>query len=191
MILSKLRAMHQFLKSANLVPQEKIDSWCESFKLIPNCKNLGHGYRICVCEYKAVFVLEKYKKLPDLPLVLISVWLLENDTTRSEQKLDSPSVEIDMEDDNTADITVEITFREEITLVEDVNGIIFFHGKRWKIFEVEVTEVATGTVFARDEGAPVTEADMPDGSMVDEYEEFVLVDEDEDEEFVLIVEDEA
>lgn len=180
MLLDKLKGLHLHLKQANLVPQEKIDSWVENFKLIPNSKNLGWGHRICVCEYRAVFSIEDYRKAPELPLVLVSTWLLENDRQRNEQDLPTPDVDIDMADEARADVTIEVMFREDVELVEDPDGILIYAGKRWSISGVDVSLAETGMLFANDEGVPVTEADMPDGALVDEDEEYVLIVEGDD-----------
>jgi hypothetical protein len=179
MLLTKLKALHLYLKQANLVPQEHIDSWADSIQLIPNSKKLGHGIRICACEYKAIYVIERYKKAPEWPLVLVSIWLQENDPKRADHKLANPTVEIDLDDEHTADINIEVSFREDVELVEDVDGPFTYDGKTWRIEGVDISYAETGTLYSSDEGTPITEEDIPDGALVSE-EEFVLIIEDED-----------
>lgn len=180
MLLDKLKGLHLHLKQANLVPQEKIDSWVENFKLIPNSKNLGWGQRICVCEYRAVFSIEDYRKAPELPLVLVSTWLLTNDKQRIEQDLPPPDVDIDMADESRADVTIEVMFREDVELIVDPAGYIAYADKKWSIASVDVSLAETGMLFANDDGSPVTEDDMPDGALVDEDDEYVLIVEGDD-----------
>lgn len=155
MFLHKLKALHKHLEQSNLVPQEKLDSWAENINVMPSGKNRGNGsVKICNTEYTAIFSLENYSKDAALVIAILSAWLFENDNNRNADGLGNPSVEVDIEDDNSAEITIEIKFKEDITLVEDANGSINLGGTKYSVAEAEITVVEDSTVLGAGEVQP-------------------------------------
>lgn|SRR5690554_2028290 len=152
MLLYKLRALHKFLKEANLVGQEHLDSWAEKIKPMPSGKNRGNNsVRICACEYTAVYILESYSKSPALVMALVTAWLLDNDPTRKTEGLSAPEIEIDIEDETTAEVSIELTFRENVDIVQDDDGDIDYMGKKWRISDADITLVEVGHVYGKGE----------------------------------------
>lgn len=158
MSLEKLTALTAHISDYNLLMPEQFDSWMENGKMIPFNKKMGADQLvICRYQYDAVFTFEGYTGSPDMLMVIICAWLIENDNDRDKYNLAAPDIDVDMVDDNRANVEVTITFSESIDLVKDELGLIHIHGARWRIANSTVYDIDTAAV-GDDQAAPT---DLP------------------------------
>ena len=133
MALQKMKALHAHLDAAKLVGSNRLDSWMEDGKLVPSQQRRGGGLMICQFQYDAIFVLEAFHREPELLMAIVCAWLIEHDAERDDQQLSPPSIDVDMVDEKSADVEINITFREDIELAEDPAGAITLRGKTYSI----------------------------------------------------------
>jgi len=136
MAIQKLQALTAHLTETNQFADEQFDSWMEGGNLEMASKDLGDGLLICRQKYFAVFSIEKFSGKADELFVHVITWLIDNDPDREEEKLEDPSIDIDILESGEADVTIAINFVENIEIAEDVNGPITFDGKTWSITKV-------------------------------------------------------
>tara|TARA_R100000656_G_C3934345_1_gene125518 strand:- start:213 stop:704 length:492 start_codon:yes stop_codon:yes gene_type:complete len=142
MALAKMQALATFLINQKLFAAEQFDYWMESGSNEYTGKKVGNGFLISRFRYDAVFSVERYSQSADLFLVLLSVWLMENDGTRNELDLPMPDVEVNPLDDHTVDLEVKMTFDEGIEIVADDNGLILYRGNRYSVAPAVITEAS-------------------------------------------------
>ncbi|WHI46798.1 phage tail protein [Microbulbifer sp. VAAF005] len=158
----KLQEITAHLLAANLVPQEKFESWMEEGRIETASKNLGNGIRISRTEYDAVIVLEEYSGDAALVLALVTTWLMENDSSRFDNGMPEPQIEVTPIDDKSVDVEITIRFFENVDLVPDDNGPISYQGQRYAIATVPIDEpsqVAVGDNKELPTDAPYNRAD--------------------------------
>ncbi|MFC6633540.1 phage tail protein [Microbulbifer taiwanensis] len=140
MALEKLAGIRAHLESANLVASEQFASWMENGTLETASKNLGNGIRVCRQAYDAVIQIERYGADPALLFALVTTWLMEHDKERLDLQLPEPNIDVDVIDDQLADVEITIRFSESVDLVEEDSGPISYLGKRWAVAPVPVDE---------------------------------------------------
>lgn len=142
MALAKMQALATFLLEQNLFAAEQFDYWMENGSNEYTGKKVGNGFLISRFRYDAVFSVERYSQSADLFLVLLSVWLMENDTGRGELDLPMPEVDVTPLDDTTVDVEVKVTFDEGISIVPDDNGLILYRGNRYSVAPAVITDAS-------------------------------------------------
>ena len=142
MALGKMQALATFLLQQNLFAAEQFDYWMEIGTSDYTGKKVGNGYLICRFRYEATFSVERYSQSADLFLVLLNVWLMENDCSRNELELPMPEVDVTPLDDTTVDLEVKVTFDEGITIVPDDNGLILYRGNRYSVAPAVITDAS-------------------------------------------------
>jgi len=144
----KLGQLHAFLINLDLVAAEQIDSWVENPKVIPSGKKLSaDGIVLFRQEYDAVFSIERYPhKKHDVNVLFgqLCAWLMENDGDRDD--IPEPITDVDIHDNNTADIEINISFEEDVQAIEDVNGPISLNGKTYSLGDAVVDIADEGEV---------------------------------------------
>lgn len=140
MALEKMQALATHLLSKGLFAAEQFDYWMENGTNEFASKRHGNGYVICRFRYDAVFSVERYSQSADLFLVLISVWLMDNDCSRNALELPMPEVDVTPLDDHTVDVEIKITFEENITVLPDDEGPVEWGGKRYGIAPAVITD---------------------------------------------------
>jgi hypothetical protein len=135
--MKQLACITQFIVNLNLVAAEQIDSWVDKLKITLAATSMGVGGIVLFRQtYSISLFIERYphKVHPsELLFAHIAAWLMDNDSERFDQKDADIEVELDILDDETADIMVSIDFIEEIGIVEDPGGAILFNGQRWRL----------------------------------------------------------
>ncbi|WP_020411000.1 phage tail protein [Hahella ganghwensis] len=140
MALAKLQQLTAHLLDRNLVAVEQLDSWMENGTLELADKSLGQGVRICRLKYDAVLTLERYPGDPQTLFAHLVIWLSDHDPDRDREGLAPPDVEVDVNDQDTADIEIRVSFYENIDLVKDDTGDIAFNGESWRLARVPIFE---------------------------------------------------
>lgn len=137
--MKQIQALTAFLKGLDLVAAENIDAWVENPRVVPSFKSMGDGGMILFRQtYDAVLYIERYphRRHPaELLFGQVCAWLYEHDVDRFDRKDADIATEVDVLDDQTADITLTLDFIEEVGAVPDPAGPIMAAGKRWRLAE--------------------------------------------------------
>lgn len=153
MALEKLQAFTTFLIEQNMVDENQLDSWMENGKVVPASRNLGNGFLICRFQYEAVISIERFAKNERVLMALVCAWLHDHDSERQSQELPPPDIDVEILDNQTADVELRVMFREDISLKDSDEGDIPFNGRRWHVAPV-VPDVATIAAVGDDPGKP-------------------------------------
>lgn len=117
-------------------------TWIERGKLINQGKNItDNGIEIAHIEYDAVFYFNElpFKEINAVELmVFIQLWLNDNDPMRYRiDDYESP-FELEMINDEVANLSFTLRFIEPITAVKDKQGKLEINGERYTIEQVAV-----------------------------------------------------
>lgn len=157
MALEKMQALASHLLSQNLFAAEQFDYWMENGSNEYSSKKIGNGFLICRFRYDAVFSVERYNQSADLFLVLLSVWLMDNDCMRNDLDLPMPTVDVTPLDDTNVDLEVKVTFEENITILPDDEGPVLWGGARYSVAPAAIADanrIAVGDSPERDTDKP-------------------------------------
>lgn len=141
--MSLINQLTLFLKE-NLPPElfrgQKFTSFTDSielkrqFKVITKEKleQLQGG----IITYDAVLEFEDwpYRNInPQLLFLLVNVWIEQLPDSDNYEINENPTLDVDVVDEQTADITVSVKVTENLYMIEDEKGQIPFKGKRYRI----------------------------------------------------------
>ncbi|NVJ61823.1 MAG: phage tail protein [Gammaproteobacteria bacterium] len=113
-------------------------------ELVLSPKFMGNGsFQLMIQRYKAEFYFDRFPYKEQSPAVLfanVGGWLMDNDEDREQQlsELRDPEIEVVLEDDNSAEIIIEVMFEEPVKVIEDPNGPIYWSGKQYRIEEYDI-----------------------------------------------------
>lgn len=142
-----MKQLSQYFLDTKLVSREQMDSWMEGGTIEHVGNETEFGFELCRCRYQAIFSFERFNQPPATLFAMVTGWLQTNDSLRGELELSEPDIDIDINDDNVADVQLSIEFIEPVYLVEDpINGIIEAYGKKWAFdaYALSVAETLTG-----------------------------------------------
>ena len=120
---------------------KNFDCWMEDLEMHLTPKHHGLGRDIGYLSYKAVLSFERFpfkQFAPEVVLASVMAWLMDFDKHREDFQLSDPSADVEPEDDNTAEMTIEVEFKEPLMVVEDEQGLIQWEGKRWTVAPYEI-----------------------------------------------------
>jgi hypothetical protein len=148
--MKQIAAITAFLLDLDLVAAEQIESWVENPQIVPaGTWRTAKGVVIYRQRYTAVIAIERYphKRHPaELLFAHISAWLIEHDGERFDNEDAKITTDVEILDDDTADILVSIDFVEEVEIVEDEDGPIALAGKTWTLAGIEIDYALAGEV---------------------------------------------
>jgi hypothetical protein len=148
--MKQLAAITAFLINLDLVAAEQIDSWVENPQIVPaGTVRTAKGVVIYRQSYTAMIAIERYphKRHPaELLFAHISAWLIEHDGERFDNEDAKITTDVEILENDTADIMVSIDFIEEVEIVEDPAGTIQLAGKTWKLADIEIDYAEEGEV---------------------------------------------
>ena len=148
----KLQLLTAFLINLDLVAAENIDSWVEDPRIVPSgsiVSGAAEGIILFRQEYDAVFSIERYPHQRHHVNELfgqVCAWLIENDADREE--IAQPNIDVDILDDETADIEITISFTEDVTAIKDPAGLIVVGGETYSLGAVVVDVAEEGDLTA-------------------------------------------
>jgi hypothetical protein len=121
----------------------KLDAEMSEIELLLTPKHMGRGMNIAYQRYMAEFYFDRFPFKKYDPAVLfanVAAWLMDNDDEREQQlgELKDPDIEVIIEDENSAEVLIQVRFEEPIKVVEDSEGPIYWMGKQWRIEEYEI-----------------------------------------------------
>lgn len=149
--MKQLAAITQFIVGLNMVAAEQIDTWVENPKVEPagTVKSNNDSVVIYRQTYDAVIAIERYAHRvhpPELLFAQICAWLIEHDGDRFDRKDADLITDVDIMDDQTADIEITIDFHEEVEIVEYAGGPIELAGKRYQLRDLVLRYAEEGEV---------------------------------------------
>lgn len=118
-----------------------------------------NGIEIAHIEYDAILFFEElpFKKIDPLNLIaLISIWLDEISKSDEYWRLvdyEELDFELELIDDETADLTFIIPFKEPITAIKNEQGGLLINGEKYQLSEIEIDiaeEIDVGVLAAND-----------------------------------------
>lgn len=146
--MKKLQQLTAFIVGLDLVAAENIDAWVENPKIVPRGKSMGEGGIVLYTQtYDAVISIERFphKTHPaELLFGHVCAWLMENDGERDE--IADPNTDVDVLDDETADVEITISFEEDVLAVPDPAGTIVLGGNLYRLADVVVDYAEDGEV---------------------------------------------
>jgi hypothetical protein len=146
-----LQGLVQHLNS--VIPKrqhKKIECWMENIELMAGAKNQGNGSDIGYMSYTAAWSFERFPFQELDPAVIMAnvlAWIEDNDKHRCIFELNDPSFDVEAESDTTVMMTLEVDFIEPLMVIEDEEGVILWHGKKWKLAPYEIWVANHGEVF--------------------------------------------
>lgn len=151
----QLKALTSFLINLDLVAAEQVESWVENPKMILSGKQISaDSILLFKHEYDAVISIERFPhERHDINLLFghVCAWLMTNDCDRDE--ISEPITDVDILDNDTADVEIKISFIEDIEAVEDIAGPIVLDGVAYNLAPAVIDVAEVGEV---DEPAGVT-----------------------------------
>lgn len=138
--MSLINQLTSFLKE-NLPPElfrgQKFISFTDSMELKRQFKVITkEQLQGGIITYDAVLEFEDwpYRKLnPQLLFLLVNIWIEKLPDLDNYEINENPTLDIDVVDEQIADITVSVKVTENLYMIEDEKGPIPFKGKRYRI----------------------------------------------------------
>ena len=133
----QLGLLSAFLLNLDMVAAENFDSWVEDPKIVPSGSVLSgdaEGIILFRQEYDAVFSFERFPHKRHHVNELfgqVCAWLIENDSDRDD--IAQPHTDVDIRDDETADVEITISFTEDVEAIKDPAGLIVVGGETYSL----------------------------------------------------------
>ena len=150
---TKLQALHQYLckQLTGNVHAKKIHATQAGGELIVNGEDRGNGgYRIANWFYQAGILIENFphnKLDPNTLFALVACWISEFDPERDENdELGNPDIEIDVNNEESADVLIKIAFEESIELIPDPKGLVLWNSQTYRVNPVEIWIAEEGEI---------------------------------------------
>ena len=140
----KLQALTDYLRSRDLVPPEQLDSWAETSSVELIWKDSVDGMYMGDFNYSAVISFERFSDHPARLVALVGSWLETNDQDRD--GLPQVKLDIEMLDNDLADVDIAIAFSEPQYLTEDPDGEIHAFDQTWSFVPFELWVAEKGEV---------------------------------------------
>ena len=106
----KLIALTKYLKERQLVLPEQLDSWTNQVNLELIWKPDVDGMRMGDMRYSATIAFERFADHPGRLMALVGSWLEVNDPSRDRDELPAPKFDVDMLDNDLADVDITLEF---------------------------------------------------------------------------------
>ncbi|MDF2183479.1 phage tail protein [Grimontia hollisae] len=140
---TKLQHLTEYVVKAlnTRVLDNNIDAWQENAKIVINGDDRGHGIRIAEWQYNAVVSIEGYPHHlldPRYLLAAVACWISEFDHERHDLELEDPTLAVDVLDEGTVDVTIELELSEPIEMIPDPDGMIAYQGETYRVQTVPI-----------------------------------------------------
>lgn len=152
--MKKLTALTTLLINLNLVAAENIESFADEPKIIPSGKTITldtalnqPGIVLYRQTYTGVFNIDDYpfNEHPVAELFgQVCAYLLTNGNGTDE--IPQPDINVEIHDNDTANIEIHIEFSEDVLAIEDPAGTIPLNGTWYAVYEPTIDYVETGDV---------------------------------------------
>lgn len=126
-----LKSLQPVIKTNN------IDAWQESGTLIINGEDRGeNGYQVAKWKHTGVIVIENFphRRIAAYSLLaMVAAFLIDHDNERDIYQLNDPEIDIDEISSDNATVIIDVELIDNIELIPDVDGPIFFNNDRYKV----------------------------------------------------------
>ncbi|WP_368180176.1 phage tail protein [Aeromonas sp. R5-2] len=138
-----LQALHaELLRVLPAKCHKRLDSWMENGTIKLEPRNMGPtGVDVAWLTYQAVFTIEQlpFRELdPAILLAAVAAWVQEHDEVRGQLDLPDPEYAVTPNDEQTADLEIQLPFAEPLRLIEHPQGPINWLGKRWNVAPYDI-----------------------------------------------------
>ena len=138
-----LQALHaELLRVLPGKCHKRLDSWMENGTIKLEPRNMGPtGVDVAWLTYQAVFTIEQlpFRELdPAILLAAVAAWVQEHDDFREQFELPDPEYAVTPNDEQTADLEIQLPFAEPLRLIEHPQGLINLLGKRWNVAPYDI-----------------------------------------------------
>lgn len=141
-------------------------SYMDSIELIERRQDFGDTIQVGILQYEAVLLWDRFpfrRCAPEKVMALLSLWLLsEANDLRDLLKLDSPSVEVELTDEETATFMISLPLADRQFLVKTPDGDIEWDGDRWQLDDLELWTAETGVLFSAENNGVWVGPDVSD-----------------------------
>ena len=118
-----------------------LESWMDGAELQNTPKDQGLGITLGMMEYDAELSLERFPFCdfdPAILLAAVMAWLQTHDCFREDYGLSDPVFKVEPISDRLANIEIDLSFIEPISVVPDESGLIQYQGEKYTIAKYEV-----------------------------------------------------
>lgn len=138
-----LQALHaELLRVLPAKCHRRLDSWMENGTIKLEPRNMGPtGVDVAWLTYQAVFTIEQlpFRELdPAILLAAVAAWVQEHDEVRGQLDLPDPEYAVTPNDEQTADLEIQLPFAEPLRLIEHPQGPINWLGKCWRVAPYDI-----------------------------------------------------
>lgn len=154
MSMRQLKELTDLIIALDFVHPRKVSSVADEPKIIPSGREItidtglnAPGIVLYRQTYTAVFNIDEFpfkKHAPEELFGQICGYLLENGN--GTDQIPQPETNVDVLDNDTADIEVQIKFEQDVCGIEDDTGTILIKGKKYKVADPEIDYVLSGDV---------------------------------------------
>lgn len=120
-----------------VIKTNNIDAWQESGTLIINGEDRGeNGYQVAKWKHTGVIAIENFphRRIAAYSLLaMVAAFLIEHDSERDLYQLNDPEIDIDEISSDNATVIIDVELIDNIELIPDVNGPVFFNNARYKV----------------------------------------------------------
>ena len=118
-----------------------LDSWMDAAELQLSTKDQGQGLTLGMMEYDAELSLERFPFCefdPAILLAAVMAWLQTHDSFREDYGLDDPVFKVEPVSDRLANIEIDLSFIEPVSIVPDEHGLIEYQGSKYTVANYEI-----------------------------------------------------
>ncbi|MCG9228062.1 phage tail protein [Vibrio diabolicus] len=124
------------------VLDNKIDAWQERAAIVVDGEDRGNGGHIAAYwRYEAIISIEEFPHRlldPRNVFALLACWLADHDRERDIHELDDPEITVDVINEESADVLIEIEMMEPIEMIPDEQGLITWRNQRYRVQAVPI-----------------------------------------------------
>lgn len=120
-----------------IITTNNIDAWQERGTLIINGEDRGeNGYQVAKWKHTGVIAIENFphRRIAAYSLLaMVAAFLIDHDHERETYQLADPEIDIDEISSDNATVIIDVELIDNIELIPDATGPVFFNGQRYKV----------------------------------------------------------
>lgn len=124
------------------VLDNKIEAWQERAAIVVDGEDRGNGGHIAAYwRYEAIISIEEFPHRlldPRNVFALLACWLADYDRERDIHELDDPEITVDVINEESADVLIEIEMMEPIEMIPDEQGLISWRNQKYRVQAVPI-----------------------------------------------------
>ncbi|EHH1259603.1 phage tail protein [Vibrio alginolyticus] len=124
------------------VLDNKIEAWQERAAIVVDGEDRGNGGHIAAYwRYEAIISIEEFPHRlldPRNVFALLACWLADYDKERDIHELDDPEITVDVINEESADVLIEIEMMEPIEMIPDEQGLITWRNQKYRVQAVPI-----------------------------------------------------